>query len=62
MFEVPNPQWRGGIWQFWKLGRKEEPKKPAFCCGAVHFFRSNPFLYTFVELENGNKLIKKISQ
>lgn len=55
MFEVPNPQWRRGAGCFRNL---EGPKKPVFCRGGMHFLWSNPFLYTLVELENGNKFIQ----
>lgn len=55
LFEVPNPQWRRGAGCF---GNLEGPKKPVFCRGGMHFLWSNPFLYTLVELENGNKFIQ----
>ena len=46
MFEVGNPEWRGGgVWQFWKSGRKEGSKKRAFHRGGVDFFLNNPFAY-----------------
>lgn len=35
----------GGVWQFWKSGRKEGSKKCAFCRVCVDFSLNNPFAY-----------------
>ena len=45
VFEVGNPEWRGGGGQFWKSGRKEGTKKCAFRRGGVDFSLNNPFAY-----------------
>ena len=54
----------GGVWQFWKSGRKEGSKKRAFRRGGVDFFWNNPTLfgvnfnlYSVQEMEHKKALV-----
>ena len=43
VFELGNPEGRGGLKQFWKSRRKGQSKKHAFHRGGVDHFWNNQF-------------------